>query len=77
MSIADAGAEPRPAAAPRGEVILKAENLVKHYPIKAGVLRRTVGWVQALDGVRVAVAELVGRVEVDDPHAHGLGEVRQ
>ena len=26
-----------------GEVILKAENLVKHYPIKAGVLRRTVG----------------------------------
>ena len=34
-----------------GEVILKAENLVKHYPIKAGVLRRTVGHVKALDGV--------------------------
>jgi oligopeptide transport system ATP-binding protein len=33
------------------EVILKAENLVKHYPIKAGVLRRTVGYVKALDGV--------------------------
>ena len=33
------------------EVILKAENLVKHYPIKAGVLRRTVGHVKALDGV--------------------------
>jgi len=34
-----------------GEVILKAEGLVKHYPIKAGVLRRTVGHVKALDGV--------------------------
>jgi oligopeptide transport system ATP-binding protein len=33
------------------EVILKAENLVKYYPIKAGVLRRTVGQVKALDGV--------------------------
>jgi oligopeptide transport system ATP-binding protein len=33
------------------EVVLKAENLVKHYPIKAGVLRRTVGQVKALDGV--------------------------
>jgi oligopeptide transport system ATP-binding protein len=34
-----------------GEVILSAENLVKHYPIKAGVLRRTVGHVRAVDGV--------------------------
>ncbi len=34
-----------------GEVILRAENLVKYYPIKAGVLRRTVGHVKALDGV--------------------------
>ena len=35
----------------KGEVILKAENLVKHYPIKAGILRRTVGQVKAVDGV--------------------------
>jgi oligopeptide transport system ATP-binding protein len=34
-----------------GEVIIQAEDLVKHYPIKAGVLRRTVGHVKALDGV--------------------------
>ena len=34
-----------------GEVILKAENLKKHYPIKAGVLRHTVGHVKAVDGV--------------------------
>ena len=33
------------------EVVLKAENLVKHYPIKAGVLRRTVGHVKAVDGI--------------------------
>ncbi|WP_432559033.1 ABC transporter ATP-binding protein [Granulicoccus sp. GXG6511] len=33
------------------EVILKAEDLVKHYPIKKGVLRRTVGHVKAVDGV--------------------------
>ena len=33
------------------EVILSAQNLVKHYPIKAGVLRRTVGHVKAVDGV--------------------------
>jgi oligopeptide transport system ATP-binding protein len=34
-----------------GDVILQAENLVKYYPIRAGVLRRTVGQVKALDGV--------------------------
>ena len=33
------------------EVVLKAEDLLKHYPIKAGVLRRTVGYVKAVDGV--------------------------
>ncbi len=33
------------------EVILKGEGLVKHYPIRAGVLRRTVGHVKAVDGV--------------------------
>ena len=33
------------------DVILKAEGLVKYYPIKAGVMRRTVGHVKALDGV--------------------------
>ena len=36
---------------PSTEVILNAENLVKHYPIKTGVIRRTTGWVRAVDGV--------------------------
>jgi oligopeptide transport system ATP-binding protein len=33
------------------EVILRATDLVKHYPIKGGVLRHTVGHVKAVDGV--------------------------
>ncbi len=33
------------------EVILSAKDLVKHYPIRGGVLRRTVGSVRAVDGV--------------------------
>ena len=33
------------------EVILKATDLVKHYPIKGGILQRTVGHVKAVDGV--------------------------
>jgi oligopeptide transport system ATP-binding protein len=33
------------------EVILSAQELVKYYPIKRGVLRRTVGQVKAVDGV--------------------------
>ena len=40
-----------------GEVILKAENLVKYYPIRAGVLRRTVGEVKAVDGVSFELAK--------------------
>ena len=33
------------------EAILTATDLVKHYPIKGGILRRTVGQVKAVDGV--------------------------
>lgn len=33
------------------DVVLKATGLKKHYPIKGGVLRRTVGHVKAVDGV--------------------------
>lgn len=47
----ESGAQALPAPASGREVILKAENLVKHYPIRAGILRRTVGHVKAVDGV--------------------------
>ena len=33
------------------EAILTAKGLKKHYPIKGGVLRTTVGHVKAVDGV--------------------------
>lgn len=33
------------------EVVLSAQDLVKHYPIRKGVLRRQVGEVKAVDGV--------------------------
>ncbi|GIU94899.1 MAG: hypothetical protein KatS3mg012_1356 [Gaiellaceae bacterium] len=35
--------------------ILRVEGLVKHFPIKAGVFKRTVGWVRAVDGVDLSV----------------------
>ena len=34
-----------------GDVILKGTDLKKYYPIKKGVMRRTVGQVKAVDGV--------------------------
>ena len=37
--------------AAKGETILEVTDLVKHFPIKAGLLRKTVGQVHAVDGV--------------------------
>jgi oligopeptide transport system ATP-binding protein len=37
--------------------ILRVENLVKHFPIRGGVLRRQVAAVKAVDGVSFAVNE--------------------
>ena len=34
-----------------GEEILRLENVVKHFPIRAGLLKRTVGQIHAVDGV--------------------------
>ena len=39
-----------------GEVILRARNLVKYFPITQGLLHRTVGKVHAVDGVTLDVA---------------------
>jgi oligopeptide/dipeptide ABC transporter ATP-binding protein len=38
-------------ARPRGEVLLEVDDVVKHYPIRRGVLSRVVGQVRAVDGV--------------------------
>ena len=39
----------------RGDELLRIEGLVKHFPIKAGVFKHTVGQVRAVDGVDLTV----------------------
>ena len=53
-------AEPkgRPAAAdPTAPEILRLDDLKVHFPIRRGVMRRTVGHVKAVDGVSLALRE--------------------
>ena len=38
-----------------GEPLLRVEDLVKHYPVRAGVFKRVVDHVQAVDGVSFTV----------------------
>jgi oligopeptide/dipeptide ABC transporter ATP-binding protein len=38
-----------------GDELLRVEGLVKHFPIKAGILKHTVGQVQAVSGVDLSV----------------------
>ena len=45
-------ATPVPANGANGRVpLLRVENLVKHFPVRSGVLQRVVAWVKAVDGV--------------------------
>ena len=39
----------------KDRVLLEVKNLVKHYPIKAGVLQKTVGQVRSVDGVSFSI----------------------
>jgi peptide/nickel transport system ATP-binding protein/oligopeptide transport system ATP-binding protein len=48
-----AAAEPRPVT--DGEYLLEVDNLGKHFPVTAGVLRRQVAAVKAVDGVSFSV----------------------
>ena len=53
-------AEPKgapPAVDPSAKSILKAEDLKVWFPIKKGFLRRTVGYVKAVDGISLDVRE--------------------
>jgi oligopeptide/dipeptide ABC transporter ATP-binding protein len=50
--------------AEEGDEILRVENLVKYFPIRAGLFKRVVGHVHAVDGVdlRIRAGETVGLV---------------
>jgi len=51
-------AEPKMQAAPlnpTGETIVRTENLKVWFPIRRGVLRRTVGHIKAVDGVSIEI----------------------
>ncbi|MPZ94312.1 MAG: dipeptide ABC transporter ATP-binding protein [Propionibacteriales bacterium] len=52
-------ADTTPTAAPQplGEVLLSVQGLVKHFPIRRGVLQRKVGAVQAVDGLTFDVRQ--------------------
>src|SRR3989304_5389724 len=47
----------RPSTQPNGRVLIEVDALVKYFPVRAGVLQRTMGWVQAVDGVTFAIRE--------------------
>jgi peptide/nickel transport system ATP-binding protein/oligopeptide transport system ATP-binding protein len=37
--------------------LVKVNNLVKYYPVRGGILRRVVAWVQAVDDVPFTISE--------------------
>jgi ABC-type microcin C transport system duplicated ATPase subunit YejF len=43
------------ARADEGDEILRVEGLYKHFPIRAGLLKRTVGQIHAVDGVDLTI----------------------
>jgi len=51
VSVAEAVHERRDS----GDEILRLEGLVKHFPIRAGILKRTMGQIHAVDGVDLSV----------------------
>ena len=37
--------------------LLRVRDLVKHYPVRGGVLRRVAAWVKAVDGISFSIQE--------------------
>jgi microcin C transport system ATP-binding protein len=44
-------------ADPAAPLLLETEDLKVHFPIKAGVFRRTVGYIKAVDGITIRLRE--------------------
>jgi peptide/nickel transport system ATP-binding protein/oligopeptide transport system ATP-binding protein len=44
-------------AALPARTLVEVKDLVKHFPVRGGVLQRIEGWVQAVDGVSFAIRE--------------------
>ncbi len=38
-----------------GNTLVEIKNLVKHFPVKGGVFKRTQGWIQAVDDVSLVI----------------------
>ena len=57
MSETEAVAAAAPHAATDGDALLRVQGLVKHFPIKAGLFKHTVGQVRAVDGVDLTVRQ--------------------
>ena len=53
-----------PAQESQQPVLMRTKNLKKWFPIRAGVLQRTVGWVKAVDGIDLEIrqGEILGLV---------------
>ena len=49
--------EPAPRGPGEGEVLLRVRDLEVHFPIRRGLLKRTVGYVKAVDGVSFELRE--------------------
>ena len=39
------------------EVLLQVRDLVKHYPVRGGILRKVVAWVKAVDGISFSIQQ--------------------
>src|SRR3546814_7387698 len=42
-------------------VVMEGDDVKVHFPIRKGVLKRTVDYVRAVDGISVTVREEIGR----------------
>jgi oligopeptide transport system ATP-binding protein len=53
-----ATASPRPATKPTAsKPLLHVQDLHTHFPVRAGILQRTVGYVRAVDGISFEIAQ--------------------